>query len=221
MNEETFDEDDIMGMAHSKLEEFREYREYARIAAWEMPLLSKLARPFEPPSAEEPLRFRYTSYMGEFHPAESKVVVEFSPRDLSLNDAQQLKLKKLLGPRYNPETDVAKMSCEQFEHQAQNKRYLGDLVEKLIARAKDPSDMFEDVPLDTRHHTFKTKPKFPREWRMSEDRRKFLEESRQKSLLLDQAKEKEGLLIDGKEKIERFFIEQPIEFISSRQAARK
>ncbi|KAI0892312.1 mitochondrial ribosomal subunit protein-domain-containing protein [Annulohypoxylon nitens] len=219
MNEETFDEDDIMGMAHSKLEEFREYREYARIAAWEMPLLSKLARPFEPPSAEEPLRFRYTSYMGEFHPAESKVVVEFSPRDLSLNDAQQLKLKKLLGPRYNPETDVAKMSCEQFEHQAQNKRYLGDLVEKLIARAKDPSDMFEDVPLDTRHHTFKTKPKFPREWRMSEDRRKFLEESRQKSLLLDQAKEKEGLLIDGKEKIERFFIEQPIEF-SARGNAR-
>lgn len=79
--------------------------------------------------------------------------------------------------------------------------------------------MFEDVPLDTRHHTFKTKPKFPREWRMSEDRRKFLEESRQKSLLLDQAKEKEGLLIDGKEKIERFFIEQPIEF-SARGNAR-
>lgn len=71
------------------------------------------------------------------------MVVEFSPRDLSLNDAQQLKLKKLLGPRYNPETDVAKMSCEQFEHQAQNKRYLGDLVEKLIARAKvNPTPLY-------------------------------------------------------------------------------
>lgn len=74
--------------------------------------------------------------MGEFHPAENKVVVEFSPRDLPLNEAQQSKLKKLLGPRYNPETDVAKMSCEQFEHQAQNKRYLGDLVETLVAQAK-------------------------------------------------------------------------------------
>ncbi|KAI1140461.1 mitochondrial ribosomal protein [Hypoxylon sp. FL0543] len=204
-DEDEFDEDDIMGMAHGKLEEFREYREYARIAAWEMPLLSKLARPFEPPTAQEPLRFRYTSYMGEFHPAESKVVVEFSPRDLPLDEAQQLKLKKLLGPRYNPETDVAKMSCEQFEHQAQNKRYLGDLVENLIARAKDPSDMFEDIPLDTRHHAFKAKPKFPREWRMSEERRKFLDDTRQKSLLLDQKKEEAGILINGKEKIEQFF----------------
>ncbi|KAI1418725.1 mitochondrial ribosomal protein [Hypoxylon sp. FL1857] len=204
-DEDPFDEDDIMAMAHGKFEEYREYREYARIAAWEMPLLSKLARPFEPPTAEEPLRFRYTSYMGEFHPAENKVVVEFSPRDLPLDEAQQSKLKKLLGPRYNPETHVAKISCEQFEHQAQNKRYLGDLVDSLIARAKDPSDMFEDIPLDTRHHTFKVKPKFPREWRMSEERRKFLDDTRQKSLLLDQAKEEAGSLINGKEKIDQFF----------------
>ncbi|KAI0009877.1 mitochondrial ribosomal subunit protein-domain-containing protein [Xylariaceae sp. FL0662B] len=205
IEEDEFDEDDIMGLAHGKLEEFREYREYARIAAWEMPLLSKLARPFEPPSSNEVLRFRFTSYMGEFHPAENKVVVEFSPQDLPLDDAQQLKLKKLLGPRYNPETDIAKMSCEQFEHQAQNKRYLGDLVDKLIARAKDPSDMFEDVPLDTRHHTFKVKPKFPKEWRITEERRKFIEDTRQKSLLLDQSKEEAGQLIDGKEKINQFF----------------
>ncbi|KAI1380814.1 mitochondrial ribosomal protein [Hypoxylon crocopeplum] len=204
-NEDEFDEDDIMSMAHGKLEEFREYREYARITAWEMPLLSKLARPFEPPTAQEPLRFRYTSYMGEFHPAENKVVVEFSPRDLPLSEVQQLKLKKLLGPRYNPETDVARMSCEQFEHQAQNKRYLGDLVERLVAQAKDPSDMFEDVPLDLRHHPLKVKPKFPREWRMSEERRKFLDDTRQKSLLLDQAKEEAGSLISGKEKIDQFF----------------
>ncbi|KAL7622924.1 37S ribosomal protein S24, mitochondrial [Parahypoxylon ruwenzoriense] len=207
--EDEFDEDDIISLAHGKLEEFREYREYARVAAWEMPLLSKLARPFEPPTAQEPLRFRYTSYMGEFHPAEHKVVVEFTPKDLPLNEAQQLKLKKLLGPRYNPETDIARMSCEQFEHQAQNKRYLGDLVETLVAQAKDPSDMFEDIPLDTRHHTFKIKPKFPKEWRMTEDRRKFLDDTRQKSLLTDKAKEETGALINGQEKIEQFFNPPP------------
>lgn len=39
-NSDKFDEDDIMSLAHAKLEEFREYREYARIAAWQMPLLS-------------------------------------------------------------------------------------------------------------------------------------------------------------------------------------
>ncbi|KAI0811476.1 mitochondrial ribosomal subunit protein-domain-containing protein [Xylaria sp. FL0064] len=200
-----FDEDDIMAMAHGKLEEYREYREYARVAAWQMPLLSKLATPFEPPTAQEPLRFRYTSYMGEFHPAEKKVVVEFSPRDMPLDEAQKQKLRKLLGPRWNPETDIAKMSCEQFEHPAQNKRYLGDLVNKLVAQAKDPTDMFEDVPLDTRHHTFRVKPKFPKEWRMTEERRKFLEDTRQKTLLLDQKKEEEGTLVNGAEKINAFF----------------
>ncbi|KAI1081252.1 mitochondrial ribosomal subunit protein-domain-containing protein [Whalleya microplaca] len=205
LDEDEFDEDDILSLAHGKLEEFREYREYSRVAAWEMPLLSKLARPFEPPTTNEPLRFRFTSYMGEYHPAENKVVVEFSPRDMPLDEAQQLKMKKLLGPRYNPETDVAKMSCEQFEHQAQNKRYLGDLVDKLVAQAKDTTDTFEDVPLDTRHHVFKPKPKFPKEWRMTEERKKLIEETRQKALLLDQAKEEAGQLVNGLETIDRVF----------------
>ncbi|KAK7753937.1 37S ribosomal protein S24, mitochondrial [Diatrype stigma] len=208
-NEDPFDEDDIMAMAHHKFEEFREYREYARLAAWEMPLLSKLARPFEPPTEEEPLRFRYTSYMGEFHPAESKVVVEFCPKDLGLTEAQQLKMKKLLGPRYNPETEIAKMSCEQFEHQAQNKRYLGDVINSLIEKAKDPTDMFEDIPLYTGHHTFKVKPKFPKEWRMTEERRKYIDEVREKALLIDKEKEEQGLLVDGPARIKQY-LEKPV-----------
>lgn len=35
-----FEEDDITSLAHGELEQHREYREYARLAAWEMPLLS-------------------------------------------------------------------------------------------------------------------------------------------------------------------------------------
>ena len=35
-----FQEDDMTTLAHGKLDEIREYRHYARIAAWEMPLLS-------------------------------------------------------------------------------------------------------------------------------------------------------------------------------------
>lgn len=38
--EDEFEEDDILSMGHGKLEEHRELREYARIAIWEMPLLS-------------------------------------------------------------------------------------------------------------------------------------------------------------------------------------
>lgn len=97
---------------------------------------TEFAKPFSPPSADQPLRFRYTSYMGEYHPAEKKVVVEFSPADFGLTDLQQLKLKKLAGTRYNPEKDVIKMSCESFEHQAQNKRYLAETVEQLVAEAR-------------------------------------------------------------------------------------
>lgn len=74
--------------------------------------------------------------MGEFHPAEKKVAVEFSPEDFGLSEVQQMKLRKLAGARYNPEKETIKMSCESFEHQAQNKRYLAELVEKLIAEAK-------------------------------------------------------------------------------------
>jgi len=37
---DTFDEDDILSVAHGKLDELREHRHYARLAAWELPLLS-------------------------------------------------------------------------------------------------------------------------------------------------------------------------------------
>jgi small subunit ribosomal protein S35 len=97
----------------------------------------ELAKPFVPPSKDQPLQFRYTTYLGEEHPAEKKVVLQFCTKDmLDLTEVQRDKLIKLVGVRYNPETDVVKMSCEMFETQAQNKRYLGDLVETLLREAK-------------------------------------------------------------------------------------
>lgn len=38
--DDVFGEDDMTSMAHAELEEHRELREYARIAAWDMPSLS-------------------------------------------------------------------------------------------------------------------------------------------------------------------------------------
>jgi small subunit ribosomal protein S35 len=38
-----FEEDDITSLAHGQLEQHREYRHYARLAAWEMPLLTSEA----------------------------------------------------------------------------------------------------------------------------------------------------------------------------------
>ncbi|KAL8854083.1 MAG: hypothetical protein Q9221_001206 [Calogaya cf. arnoldii] len=202
--DEDFEGDDITSVAHGELEQHREIREYARIAAWEMPMLSKLAKPFVLPSKDKPLRFRYTTYMGETHPAAKKVVLEFCTCDLpDLSEAQRIKLVKLIGVRYNPETDLVKMSCEMFETQAQNKRYLGDLVDTLMAEAKDASDMFEDVPLDFRHHKAKPKFEFPEQWKLTEERRAQLEENRRQRELREKEREDAGRLVDGAKVLEQ------------------
>lgn len=44
-----FDEDDITSLAHGEMEQHREMRHYARLAAWEMPLLARML-----PSATKP-----------------------------------------------------------------------------------------------------------------------------------------------------------------------
>lgn len=128
--------------------------------------------------------------MGESHPAARKVVVQFCTRDIaSLTEPQRIKLIKLVGVRYNPDTDVVKMSCEKFENPAQNKRYLGDMVDKLVKEAQKEEDMFEDVPLDFRHHKPKRRPVYPEGWKLKEQRVKELMEGRQQVRLLEEARE--------------------------------
>lgn len=205
---EEFDEDDMTEMAHAKLEEIKEMRHYNRLAVWELPLLSKLAKPFVPPSENQPLRWRYTTYFGDTHPAEKKVVVQFAPDDLKLTQQQTEKLKKLAGTRYNPEMEIVKMSCESYEHQAQNKRYLLSVIDKLIAEAKDPRDTFEDVPLDTRHHQVKSRPRFPKEWLMTEERRRFLDGERERLKLAEVQRMESGEIVDGKQAIEGYLVEK-------------
>ncbi|KAL5606104.1 hypothetical protein BROUX41_006127 [Berkeleyomyces rouxiae] len=202
-----FEENDISPLAHAKLQELREEREYMRVMAWEMPLLAKFAKKFTPPSATQVLRFRYTNYMGEEHPAQSKVVVEFSTADLGLTPVQQRKLAKLAGPRYNPQTHLIKMSCESYPHQAQNKRFLSDQVDRLIAEAKDPKDTFEDVPLDTRHHKYVSNPKWPKEWTLTKRRRAQLAAEREKTAQIDAAREADGSVVDGTATIEEFLLD--------------
>ena len=40
--DDTFNDDEITSMAHAEMDLHREIREYARIAAWDMPLLSSM-----------------------------------------------------------------------------------------------------------------------------------------------------------------------------------
>lgn len=208
----------LPSQAHADIETHREIRSLARKAAWEMPLLTSLAKPYTPPTKAEPLRWRYTSYMGEQHPAAKKVVVEFSPKDLSeLDSTQRLKLKKLVGARYNPATDLIRMSCESFETQAQNKRFLGETIGKLLAEAKDPNaDDFKDVPLDLRHVTNKRSQQkrkamdrlvmrskgFPAEWRLTEKRKAELAELRNPTPVVPAIEAGEGERIEGQAQAE-------------------
>lgn len=189
--------DDLTSHGHGELQQHRELREYARLIAWELPLLSQLARPFEPPTAATPFRFRYTSYLGESHPAANKVVVEFSPSDLSLTAPQVSKLIKLAGPRYNPSTSIVKLSCEKFDTQAQNKRFLGETISGMLEESKK-GDMFEDVPFDFRHHTPKKRFEFPKEWVLTKERKQYLEEKRQKVAQIEDQRLHNGKLVDGK-----------------------
>ena len=141
--------------------------------------------------------------MGETHPAANKIVLEFCTADLpGLTLAQRAKLIKLVGVRYNPQTDNVKMSCEMFETQAQNKRYLGDLVDSLVAEAKNPEDMYEDVPFDFRHHKFTTKLKYPDAWKMTPERKAELAQERDRKALEDGEREDAGQITAGVEIID-------------------
>ncbi|KAF2137328.1 uncharacterized protein K452DRAFT_236099 [Aplosporella prunicola CBS 121167] len=198
--DEEWNGDDIPSLGHGELEQQREIREYMRMAAWELPLLTKYAKPFEPPTAEKPLRFRYTSYMGEQHPAANKVVVEFSVTDIpNLTQVQQDKLIKLAGPRYNPDTQIIKISADNFETQAKNKRYLGDRIADLVSEARNPKDTFADVPFDFRHHKPKIFHHFPKDWVMTPQRKQLLDQRREQRWQLEQKRVEEGTLVDGAE----------------------
>jgi small subunit ribosomal protein S35 len=134
--------------------------------------------------------------MGEQHPAEPKVVVELASQDLTpkyLTEAQRQTFLKLAGTRYNPQTDIIRMSSEKFSSRAQNKRYLADIVNSMIKEAKE-GDSFADIPLDLRHHKPKTSIRFPESWNMTEARRNQLAARRQERLSAEETRE---TLVDG------------------------
>lgn len=199
--DDSYDESHITTVAESQLEVHREVREYMRIAAWDMPLLGTFAKQFQLPGLNQPLRFRYTTYMGESHPAQKKVVVEFCVKDLpGLSQQHQDKLIKLVGVRYNPETDVVRMSCEKFPEAAQNKRYLGDLVATLVTEARDEKETFADVPFDFRHHKPKAVAQFPEEWKLKPERVQELLSARQEAKLLGEGRS----IVDGGKLFEEY-----------------
>jgi small subunit ribosomal protein S35 len=226
----------LPSQAHADIETHREIRALARKAAWEMPLLGSLSKPFTPPTQATPLRWRYTTYMGEAHPASKKVVVEFAPADLpDLNEKQKLKLIKLAGARWSPAKETVRMSCES---QAQNKRFLGETIGKLLAEAKDHSaDSFEDLPLDLRHVENKRMQRkqkalhrvrlgnpntgFPVEWRMTEERRAELDARRNAQIEAPAVEQAAAEGAEGEAKVEATQAKKAVSGIDAIEEARK
>lgn len=134
--------------------------------------------------------------MGEQHPAEPKVVLELASQDLTpkyLTEAQRQTFLKLVGTRYNPQTDIVRMSSEQFGSSAQNKRYLADVVNTLIKEARE-GDAFADIPLDLRHVKPNNRPQFPDAWKMTDERRKQLAARRAERYKSEQERD---AIVDG------------------------
>lgn len=120
----------------------------------------------------------------------------------SLTEPQVSKLIKLAGPRYNPSSQIIKLSCEQFDTQSQNKRFLGDTIAALIKETQEGKDTFQDVPFDFRHHTPKKRHEFPKEWILTKDRKQYLDDKRRRAAYLEDQRAGNGELVDGKRIVE-------------------
>lgn len=132
--------------------------------------------------------------------------MQFAPDDLGLTPVQASKLKKLCGTRYNPELELVKMSCESYDSPAQNKRYLAELIDKLVVEAKDSKDTFADVPLDTRHHKVQQKARFPKEWLMTKERQQKLTQGREQMRVAELKRRDTDQMVDGNVAIENHLV---------------
>ncbi|KAI8352669.1 mitochondrial ribosomal subunit protein-domain-containing protein [Mortierella sp. GBAus27b] len=166
-NLEEFQFDDSTTAGHDTIETQREIRKYLRITKYDLPKLKAFAKPFQPPSMTQILRFRTSTYVGEpNHPAAPKVVLTVDTKSLPLTNPELHKFLLLVGTRYNPVDGQVKFSCEKFQDRSQNFKWLSDTLDKLINEAKKEPEAVSDVPLDLRHAAKNIKPKlqFPKEW---------------------------------------------------------
>ncbi|KAG7809563.1 hypothetical protein KL921_003560 [Ogataea angusta] len=156
------------------VDNFRDHLEFNRVAAYELPLLTKYRKEYVPPKkGEKPVTYRYTKYFGESHPAERKVSVSVKVSELDLTREQKHKFKLLAGVRYDHERDIFKMSSDRYLEPAQNASFLSEVMDDLVAEAKRDAHKYADVPLDKRHTKAKARKKqhrkkrvyeFPKEW---------------------------------------------------------
>lgn len=143
-----------------------------RISAFEMPLLAKLRQPYVPKSDQEtPVKLTYhTDFSNESNSSNRKVTVQVLLKDLDLNEKQQRKFMILAGNKFNHNTQTLKFSVDENAEPTQNARLIMQRFQRLVTEAKDLTDDFSDIPVDTRHSKPKAvKAQFPEEWKRPQD----------------------------------------------------
>ncbi|CAO3647220.1 unnamed protein product [Cunninghamella blakesleeana] len=159
---EKFEFDNQTTIGHLLFENIREVRQYLRKTKYELPKLNVYAKPFVPPTSNEIIKYKTHTYLGEGHPVERKVVLSVKVENLKLSEVERHKFLLLAGPRYHVDTDELILSSEKFPHRKQNKKYVGDVLNRLLKETKDGKDTFADIPLNLRQP--KKKLIFPKEW---------------------------------------------------------
>lgn len=171
--------DENPSSAQDIVRDFRDLMEFNRKAAFELPQLVKFRKPYTPINkSNTPVTYKYTSFLGESHPGERKVVISLKLSDLNLSADAEHKFKLLAGSRYDHNTDELLMSSDKFLEPAQNASFLSDVLSDLIKESNNNPQEFADVPLDKRHTVAKYAKKqrknkqpvqFPQEWNKPQD----------------------------------------------------
>lgn len=90
---------------------------------------------------ESELRFQTTSY-GRFalppyvSPGEHRVTVKVSLSSIPFDNEQEKEIfLEIVGSRFNPKKGYLQLSSEKFASRIENKRYLVDMIEKIVGNA--------------------------------------------------------------------------------------
>ncbi|KAH8925144.1 hypothetical protein BT69DRAFT_1216941 [Atractiella rhizophila] len=168
-------EPELTTYAYEQLYLQRVHLKYLRLTEFELPTFTRFHKPFVPPSSKHIVRIRTQHYQGEEHPADRKCALTVHvPGIPNLEDWMRHKFRVLAGPRWYPEEDMVKISCELFPELEMNEKWCNDTLNKLLTVAKEGEDKMLDVPLDTRAAEKRKKVKrsrraveaedFPLEW---------------------------------------------------------
>ena len=73
----------------------------------------------------------------KFHPADFKVGLVVKLEDCGfMTDLEKEVFIEMVGPRYNTGKKEVRLTSDRFSNRIENKKYLGNLLEKLIAESK-------------------------------------------------------------------------------------